>query len=213
MKILSKRINRNIVRAVLTIISVAFIFCATACQNNKNNYNYENEGEVKMVTIEMKSGKSIKLELYPEQAPITVENFINLAENGFFDGIYFHRIIPGFVIQGGDPTGTGTGGSEQNIKGEFKANGVNNQISHKRGVISMARAGTYTSGFDTGSSQFFICLDDNTVASLDGYYAAFGKVVEGMDVVDEIAAVKTDYSDAPTIVGDEITIKTVTVSK
>ncbi len=144
-----------------------------------------------MVTIEMENGKKIKLELYPDQAPITVANFEELVKNHFYDGLIFHRVISGFMIQGGDPLGTGFGGSDKKIKGEFKANGVNNTIRHERGVISMARSQNPNSA----SSQFFIMHKD--APHLDGQYAAFGKVVEGMDVVDEIASVKTDYNDKP----------------
>ena len=142
-----------------------------------------------MVTIEMENGKKIKLELYPDQAPITVANFEELVKNHFYDGLIFHRVISGFMIQGGDPLGTGFGGSDKKIKGEFKANGVNNTIRHERGVISMARSQNPNSA----SSQFFIMHKD--APHLDGQYAAFGKVVEGMDVVDEIASVKTEYND------------------
>ena len=144
-----------------------------------------------MVTIEMENGKKIKLELYPEEAPITVENFLDLVKNHFYDGLTFHRVISGFMIQGGDPLGTGFGGSDKKIKGEFLANGVNNRIKHVRGVISMARSQNPNSA----SSQFFIMHAD--APHLDGQYAAFGKVVDGIEVVDEIASVKTDYNDMP----------------
>ena len=144
-----------------------------------------------MVVIEMENGKEIKLELYPEKAPITVENFLKLAGAGFYDGLIFHRVIKGFMIQGGDPEGTGMGGAEEKIKGEFRSNGVPNDIRHVRGVISMARSKLPNSA----SSQFFIVHED--APHLDGQYAAFGKVVEGMETVDEIAAVKTDYNDRP----------------
>ncbi len=150
-----------------------------------------NNGETIMVEITMENGGVIKLELYPEVAPITVENFTKLADEGFYDGLIFHRVIPGFMIQGGDPEGTGMGGSGKNIKGEFAYNGVNNNIAHVRGVISMARSRSY----DSASSQFFIVHQDSP--HLNGQYAAFGRVVEGMDVVDAIAAVKRDYNDRP----------------
>ena len=144
-----------------------------------------------IVRITMDSGKTIRLELYPEIAPITVENFLNLVNKGFYNGLSFHRIIPGFMIQGGDPSGNGTGGPGYKIKGEFKSNGVNNDIKHERGVISMARA------FDPNSagSQFFIMHKD--APHLDGEYAAFGKVIEGLETVDEIASVETGFQDAP----------------
>lgn len=144
-----------------------------------------------MVVIEMENGKKIKLELYPDKAPITVENFLGLVKDGFYDGLIFHRVIKDFMIQGGDPQGTGMGGAKDKIKGEFLMNGVPNDIRHERGVISMARAQNPNSA----SSQFFIVHKDSLF--LDGQYAAFGKVVEGMDVVDEIANVKTDFNDRP----------------
>lgn len=144
-----------------------------------------------MVIIEMENGKKIKLELYPDTAPITTENFIKLVKEGFYDGLIFHRVIPGFMIQGGCPEGTGMGGPGYSIKGEFSSNGVANNLKHSRGVISMARS----MNPDSAGSQFFIMHQD--APHLDGQYAAFGKVVEGMDVVDEIASVPTDYSDRP----------------
>ena len=147
-----------------------------------------------MVTIQMENGKEIKIELYPQIAPITVENFISLVKDGFYDGLTFHRVIPGFMIQGGSPDGTGMGGPGHTIKGEFLSNGVENTLRHTRGVLSMARANNP----DSAGSQFFIMHAD--APHLDGQYAAFGKVVEGMEAVDEIAAVPTDYSDRPRVV-------------
>lgn len=144
-----------------------------------------------MVIIEMENGKKIKLELYPEIAPITCENFEKLVKQRFYDGLIFHRVIPGFMIQGGCPKGNGTGNPGWNIKGEFSSNGVQNDLKHTRGVISMARAAHP----DSAGSQFFIMHKD--APHLDGNYAAFGKVVEGIEVVDEIAGVRTDYSDKP----------------
>lgn len=146
-----------------------------------------------MIQIEMENGGLIKIELDEKAAPITVKNFEELVRKGFYDGLIFHRVIPGFMIQGGDPSGNGTGGSGKNIEGEFKINGHDNPISHKRGVISMARAQSPNSA----SSQFFIMHAD--APYLDGQYAAFGKVVSGMEVVDEIAAVATDFADRPVI--------------
>jgi len=146
-----------------------------------------------MVVIEMENGKKIKLELYPEAAPITVANFEKLVRAGFYNGLIFHRVIEGFMIQGGDPTGTGMGGADEKIKGEFAANGVANPIKHTRGVISMARSMMK----DSASSQFFIMHKD--APHLDGSYAAFGKVVEGMETVDAIASTQTDYSDRPLV--------------
>ena len=145
-----------------------------------------------MMIIELENGKQIKLELYPDKAPITVANFEKLAGEGFYDGLTFHRVISGFMIQGGCPQGTGTGGPGYHIKGEFSSNGVPNDIKHERGVISMARA----MDPDSAGSQFFIMHQD--APHLDGQYAAFGKVVEGIEAVDEIAAVETDFSDKPT---------------
>ncbi|MBQ8177357.1 MAG: peptidylprolyl isomerase [Oscillospiraceae bacterium] len=144
-----------------------------------------------MVVIELENGKEIKLELYPDIAPITVENFERLVNDGFYNGLTFHRVISGFMIQGGCPLGNGTGNAGTHIKGEFLANGVVNNLKHTRGVISMARAAAP----DSASCQFFIMHED--APHLDGNYAAFGKVVDGMDAVDEIAAVETDYGDKP----------------
>lgn len=146
-----------------------------------------------MIVIEMENGKQIKLELDHEAAPITAANFEKLVKEGFYDGLIFHRVIAGFMIQGGDPTGTGMGGAKENIKGEFAMNGWNNPLKHTRGVISMARSQMK----DSASSQFFIMHED--APHLDGSYAAFGKVTEGMDVVDEIANCQTDFSDRPRI--------------
>ncbi len=146
-----------------------------------------------MVRIEMENGGIIDIELYEDKAPITVANFKKLVSEGFYDGLIFHRVIAGFMIQGGDPLGTGFGGSSEKIKGEFRANGVENDISHVRGVISMARSQMPNSA----SSQFFIMHADGKF--LDGQYAAFGKVVSGMEVVDEIASVKTGPNDKPII--------------
>ena len=160
----------------------------------------------------MENGEEIHLELYPDIAPNTVANFVELAQSGFYDGVIFHRVIPGFMIQGGDPQGTGQGGPGFTIKGEFTANGFNNPLSHTRGVISMARrgsgAGGKNQGFDTAGSQFFIMHAD--YPSLDGQYAAFGRVTdeESMTVVNEIATTVTDSSDKPL---NEWKIKTITV--
>jgi peptidyl-prolyl cis-trans isomerase B (cyclophilin B) len=144
-----------------------------------------------VIEITMENGGVITVELDPEAAPITVANFLKLVDEEFYDGLTFHRIIPDFMIQGGDPLGTGTGGSDEEIKGEFSANDHDNPISHKRGVISMARS----QAFDSASSQFFITNTD--AEFLDGNYAAFGTVTSGMEVVDEISAVKTGANDKP----------------
>ena len=143
------------------------------------------------IRITMDNNQEIEAELYPEIAPITVENFVNLINQHFYDGLIFHRVIKGFMIQGGDPTGTGMGGSDNKIKGEFLANGVINELKHERGVLSMARS----MDPDSASSQFFIMHQD--APHLDGQYAAFGEVISGMDVVDEIANTQTDYRDKP----------------
>ena len=142
-----------------------------------------------IVTIEMESGSKIELELYPEIAPNTVRNFIHLAQQGFYNGTIFHRVIPGFMIQGGDPEGTGMGGPDYCIRGEFTANGFQNDLIHSRGVISMAR----TMDPDSAGSQFFIMTTD----SLDGQYAAFGMVTSGMETADEIVNTPRDWHDRP----------------
>lgn len=145
-----------------------------------------------IVTIKMSNGGEIKIELYPDKAPNTVNNFISLAKSGFYDGIIFHRVIAGFMIQGGDPKGVGTGGPGYSIRGEFAINNFKgNDIKHVRGVISMAR----TQAPNSAGSQFFIMHAN--ASYLDGQYAAFGKVIEGMDVVDEIANVRVDWNDKP----------------
>ncbi|MBQ9469138.1 MAG: peptidylprolyl isomerase [Clostridia bacterium] len=146
-----------------------------------------------MIRIEMENGGVIEIELCPEAAPVTAANFEKLVKEGFYDGLIFHRVIPGFMIQGGDPTGTGMGGSKTRIKGEFRANGINNPLKHTRGVISMARS----SDPDSASSQFFIMHKD--APHLDGQYAAFGRVVRGMEVVDAIAETPTDRMDRPRV--------------
>lgn len=145
-----------------------------------------------IVTFEMENGKTFKAELYPEKAPNTVNNFISLIKKDYYNGLIFHRVIAGFMIQGGDPNGTGTGGPGYHIKGEFSSNGFKqNDIAHERGVLSMARA----MAPDSAGSQFFVMHEDADY--LNGQYAAFGKVIEGMEVVDEIATIKTDWHDRP----------------
>ena len=144
-----------------------------------------------IVTIQMKDGGVMKAELYPEIALETVKNYINLASEGFYNGLIFHRVIPGFMIQGGDPEGTGMGGPGYTIKGEFTSNGFRNDLKHTRGVLSMARAMDPNSA----GSQFFIMHEDYPY--LDGQYAAFGKLIEGIEVVDKIVSVKRDYNDKP----------------
>ena len=155
-----------------------------------------------VVTITMENDTVIKAELYPEIAPNTVRNFVSLVKKGFYDGLIFHRVIPGFMIQGGCPNGNGMGGPGYDIKGEFANNGFRNDLKHERGVLSMARA----MNPDSAGSQFFIMHAD--APYLDGEYAAFGKVIEGMETVDEIAQVATDYNDRPRI---DMVMKKVTV--
>lgn len=178
--------------AVVLVLTIIFIIVKNLNIKKGNTENIENEENIESeeknmysfgihhATIEVKNYGTIKLELDADTAPITVENFATLVNEGFYDGLTFHRIIDGFMIQGGDPLGNGTGGSDKNIKGEFSANGVKNGISHVRGVISMARSSAYNSA----SSQFFIVHEDSKF--LDGQYASFGKVTEGIEVVDEI---------------------------
>lgn len=146
-----------------------------------------------IVTFEMADGKTFRAELFPAVAPNTVNNFLSLIKKGFYDGVIFHRVIAGFMIQGGDPQGVGTGGPGYHIKGEFSGNGINNPLKHERGVLSMARA----MDPDSAGSQFFVMHDD--APYLDGQYAAFGKVIEGMDTVDAIAQTKTDFRDKPVV--------------
>lgn len=155
-----------------------------------------------IVTFEMENGDIMKAELYPETAPNTVNNFISLVKKGYYDGLIFHRVINGFMIQGGCPDGTGMGGPGYNIKGEFSQNGVDNDLKHTEGVLSMARA----MHPDSAGSQFFIMHKDSP--HLDGSYAAFGKVFEGLDIVNKIAETDTDYNDRPL---EEQKLKSVTV--
>lgn len=144
-----------------------------------------------IVTIKLNSGKTVKIELYPEIAPNTVKSFVSLVKKGFYDGLIFHRVIPGFMIQGGDPTGSGMGGPGYSIRGEFSGNGFANDLKHDRGVLSMARS----QNNDSAGSQFFIMVAP--APYLDGQYAGFGKVIEGMEAVDEIVSVKRDPRDNP----------------
>ncbi len=170
-----KNKRRNIIVVCAVLAAVICIAVAVILLNGR-----ETERTLRHVEIEIEGYGVIALELDETAAPVTVKNFIDLAESGFYDGLTIHRVVSGFVIQGGDPAGDGTGGSENTIKGEFSANGVENDISHERGVISMARSQAY----DSASSQFFIVHQD--APSLDGLYAAFGHVTSGMEIVDEI---------------------------
>ena len=201
---------------IKVLLLSTFIFCLCGCGNNYElNYNlvkqedvsvYEIEGkqyvetseETNLVKLDVGNYGIIIAELYPEIAPITVANFKKLVSEKFYDGLIFHRVIEDFMIQTGDPNGNGTGGSDEEIKGEFAINGVINDISHVRGTLSMARRGSYPETEETmnsASSQFFIVHADSPY--LDGQYAAFGSVVNGMDVVDIVATVSTDSTDKP----------------
>jgi peptidyl-prolyl cis-trans isomerase B (cyclophilin B) len=189
------------VKKIIALLLGLMMLCSLACAKEATSAPAAEKTETKeetnvdkthpIATITMKDGGVIELELYPEIAPESVKNFISLANSGFYDGLIFHRVIAGFMIQGGDPDGRGTGGPGYCIKGEFSANGVKNDLSHLRGVISMARA----QPFDSAGSQFFICHADSQF--LDGQYAAFGKVTSGLDVVDRIAKTTTDSRDKP----------------
>lgn len=179
-------------RKILSIILACFMLTTLLAGCGKNQVQEETQNDFPLLSgkynaeIVVKDYGTIKLELDADTAPITVTNFVNLAKDGFYNGLTFHRIIKGFMIQGGDPLGNGTGGSDTNIKGEFELNGIKNDISHVRGVISMARSEDY----DSASSQFFIVQADSTY--LDKQYAAFGHVTEGMEVVDAICAKMTE---------------------
>lgn len=206
-------------RGLLLIVGcLIFVIALTGCGAQSDNETKEKEPESQtkqdseqdkssaqenpVVTITMENDEKIKIALYPEIAPNTVNNFISLVKKGFYDGLIFHRVIPDFMIQGGDPKGNGTGGPGYSIKGEFSSNGFENDLKHERGVISMARS----SAPDSAGSQFFIMVNEST--SLDGDYAAFGKVVEGMEVVDAIVSVERDDVDKPL---EEQKMKTVKV--
>lgn len=204
--------------SVLLMTSLVLVGCGEKVENNEdentkdvveveddessedpNDYSKEDNP---IVTIEMENGDLIKAELYPEEAPNTVNNFISLINKGYYDGLNFHRVIPGFMIQGGDPNGDGSGGPDYGIKGEFKSNGVENRIKHNKGVLSMARA----QDMDSGGSQFFIMVANTP--HLDGDYAGFGKVIEGIEVADKIVESETDANDKP---NQPQTMKKVTV--
>lgn len=177
-------------RALLTAAMMLLMTGMAGCGNTQTSDPAGEVAEQSAASEITLNDKQFVITLYPEYAPITCENFENLVKDGFYDGIVFHRVIEGFMAQGGDPTGTGMGGSDKNIKGEFKENGVDNQLSHTRGVVSMARSNDP----DSASSQFFICYTDDSIPYLDGKYAAFGKVTEGMEVVDNFIKVGLDMS-------------------
>lgn len=171
-------------------------------ENKAPKDNYKSDLPTTRVEVEMTDGQKFTMEVYPDIAPRTSENFISLVEEGFYDGLTFHRVIKDFMAQGGDPEGTGFGGSDKTIVGEFSSNGYENNLSHQRGVVSMARSGDP----DSASSQFFICYDD--ASFLDGDYAAFGKVIDGMEVVDTFLSDGTDENDKPL---KDVRIKTMKV--
>jgi len=189
--------SKKLIAAVL-LVALIFALSVSACSSSKKN---------PVVTIETSSGAIIKVELYPDKAPNTVNNFISLANSGYYDGVIFHRVIANFMIQGGDPEGTGLGGPGYNIKAEFANAGFKkNDLVHEPGVISMARQGNPydpPAAYDTAGSQFFIC--HATAPHLDGDYTAFGKVIDGMDEVNRIALVATDINDKPLV--DEVMVK------
>ena len=191
-------------KKIFTSILVLFsLLILSGCSNNEEDIEKN-----PLVTMEIEDYGTIKIELYPEYAPNTVANFVSLIENGFYDGLTFHRLVPGFVLQGGDPDGDGTGGPGYTIDGEFKANGyTKNTLSHDKGVISMARSMDY----DSAGSQFFIVLDDSAKSSLDGMYAGFGRVTEGMEILKEIEANEEIADDATGALEENITITKVTV--
>lgn len=195
-----EKVSRSRICFVLLVIA-AFVFMTAGCEKKDltkgtiEEYSYEETDEVTSY-VKIVTGKDevILLELYPEVAPLTVQNFQKLVQEKFYDGLTFHRVIEGFMIQTGDPLGNGTGGSDTTIKGEFSKNGVQNDLKHGKGVVSMARS----ADMDSASSQFFICSDTNeSVSSLDGSYAAFGKTIAGLDVVERISKVQTDSNDKP----------------
>ncbi|GAA0120826.1 peptidylprolyl isomerase [Clostridium faecium] len=207
------RVKKTMSLLLVMILSFSlFIGCSKKEEPNNENNDSANvdttqtekgkDDKNPVATIEMEDGSKIKIELYPDAAPNTVRNFISLANSNFYDGLIFHRVIPDFMIQGGDPEGTGIGGPGYSIKGEFSSNGFENNLNHDRGVISMARSQDKNSA----GSQFFIMHKNSP--HLDGEYAAFGKVIEGMEVIDKIAAVETDNQDKPK---EDVKMKKVTV--
>lgn len=197
-------LKKSLILIAMLILSISVFGCSKAPSTDSNSkkdntnqnsgdssYKSKYSGKKPIVTIEMEDGGVIRAELYPDVAPKTVDNFVSLVQSGFYNGLIFHRVIPNFMIQGGDPKGNGTGGSNDNIPGEFKSNGFNNELKHTRGVLSMARSQDPNSA----SSQFFIMVKDT--AQLDGDYAAFGKVTQGIEEVDKIVNVKRDQNDKP----------------
>lgn len=211
---MKKLINVKNIRLFIVVLSLSLLVACNGAEpeeeketkevkdtEEKQTFKGENE-ESPIVTMTMENGGEVIIELYPQLAPNTVNNFISLIQDDFYNGLTFHRVIPGFMIQGGDPEGNGAGGPGYSIKGEFESNGFSNELEHKRGVLSMARS----QDPDSAGSQFFIIHEDS--AHLDGDYAAFGQVIEGMDVVDEIVSVPTEGQDQPK---EDQTIKSMTV--
>lgn len=176
---------KKAVSIVMSAVLILLCFASCGSKGTKGTHHAE---------MVIKNYGTVKIELYGDQAPLTVENFVNLCNKGFYDGLTFHRYVKDFVLQGGDPEGTGLGGCESSVKGEFSANGVKNTIKHKKGVISMARN---QFDFNSASSQFFICLKNSCSDDLDGQYAAFGKITEGMDIIDKLCADLTESDCLP----------------
>lgn len=176
---------KKAVSIVMSAVLILLCFASCGSKGMKDTHHAE---------MVIKNYGTVKIELYGDQAPLTVENFVNLCNKGFYDGLTFHRYVKDFVLQGGDPEGTGLGGCESSVKGEFSANGVKNTIKHKKGVISMARN---QFDFNSASSQFFICLKNSCSDDLDGQYAAFGKITEGMDIIDKLCADLTESDCLP----------------
>lgn len=209
-----KKIIAIIMAAVL--MTVSFASCGGVNTPDKQETFDVTTKEKVNVQLLLDDGRIMEFELYPKIAPITVQNFVDLATAGFYDGLTFHRIISGFVVQGGDPNGDGTGGSGTKIKGEFSENGVENTLSHTKGVISMARQSSLTGEtanevdtlMDSATSQFFIVLDNSAKSSLDGKYASFGKMTKGFDVLEQLGSVATDSNDKPL---EKITINSIRV--
>lgn len=200
--------KRSVILVISTIVILVLILGINILVNKKNKELIKRDllSGKHYVEMTVKDYGQIKLELDADTAPITVTNFINLVNDKFYDGLTFHRIIKGFMIQGGDPEGTGFGGSSKTIKGEFSKNGIKNDIKHLRGVISMARSGN---SYDSASSQFFIMHDDNE--ELDGLYAAFGKVISGMEVVDKLANVKVEDDNGTVLKENQPVIESIRV--
>ena len=206
---MNKVIKKGVILVGISAMLIGLVGCTNSTSNQNNTeesvVTIESTGELPIATIKVKDFGTIKAELYPDKAPNTVNNFISLANSGFYDGLIFHRVIKDFMNQGGDPDGIGTGGPGYSIKGEFSSNGyTNNDLKHTAGVLSMARANDP----DSAGSQFFIMAEE--ASYLDGDYAAFGKVIEGMDVVEAINSVETNSNDKPLkdVVIESITVDT-----